>query len=267
MPPGFRYAEIRDARIAWNQTGRGSTVIWAHGMSSRAYGQESSGQFDWRAVSSTHRLIRYDARGHGRSTGGATPEEYTWPELGADLLALLDVVAPDEPVSAIGSSMGTATLLYAALAQPDRFTRLVLTTPPTFWETRRAQIPIRLSSAELVERSGLAALERLAIDAPASPALAEARRFVSPVAVAPALFPPVLRGSAVSDLPDAEVLGAIRQPTRVLCWTGDDVHPVRSGELLAAALPNASLEVAGTPAELRRWPGLVADFLAPLIER
>lgn len=261
MTPAYRYAEVRGARLAWNQTGSGSTVIWAHGMSSSAYGQESAGQFDWRAVSSDHRLIRYDARGHGRSSGGITPEEYTWPALGKDLLGLLDVVAPDDQVAAIGSSMGTASILYAALAQPDRFSRLVLTTAPTIWETRRAQIPIRISSAELVEREGLAALERLSVDEPASPALAEAARFITPISVRAGRYAAVLRGSAVSDLPGPEQLAELPMPTLLLSWTGDGTHPVTSGEQLAGALPDARLSVAATPAELHSWPAMVADFL------
>lgn len=261
MTPAFRFADIRGARIAWNQTGRGPAVVWAHGMSSSSYRQESSGQFDWRAVSSAHRLIRYDARGHGRSSGGRSEQEFTWPELGRDLTALLDVAAPGECVGAIGSSMGTASILYAALGQPDRFTRLVLTTPPTIWETRRAQIPIRIASADLIERHGLAALERLSVDAPASPALADAKRFVSPVAVRSSIYPWVLRGSAISDLPPPEKLAVLDLPVLILSWTGDDTHPVSSGRLLADALPDARLEVATTPAELRRWPRKVVEFL------
>ncbi|AZG46442.1 alpha/beta fold hydrolase [Gordonia insulae] len=261
MTPAFRFADIRGARIAWNQTGRGPAVIWAHGMSSSSYAEESAGQFDWRPVSSAHRLIRYDARGHGRSSGGRTPDEYTWPELGRDLLALLDVVAPGEPVAAIGSSMGTATILYAARAQPDRFDRLVLTTPPTIWDTRAAMATQRIADAVEIERDGLAAYMRAAPNTPASPALAEAARHVSPVDVPSAIYPWVLRGSAISDLPPPEELAALDLPTLILSWTADEAHPVSSGERLAATLPTARLEVAATPEGLRRWPGMVAGFL------
>lgn len=262
MPPHFRFADIRGTRLAWDETGRGPAAIWAHGMSSSAYDQESSGQFDWRAVSSGHRLIRYDARGHGRSSGGRTAIEYTWPELAQDLLALLDVTAPGERVRAVGASMGTATILCAALAAPHRFTRLVLATPPTIWQTRRAMASLRESDAEEIERHGLAAYMRATPDVPASPALADAARHVAPVAVRSSIYPWVLRGSAITDLPPAEELGHLAQPAIILSWTGDPAHPVSSGELLAEALPNAELRVASTPAELWSWPDAVADFLA-----
>ncbi|MEE3853366.1 alpha/beta hydrolase [Gordonia sp. LSe1-13] len=262
MTPPFRFADIRGARLAWNQTGRGPAAVWAHGMSSRAYGEESSGQFDWRAVSSRHRLIRYDARGHGRSSGGQTAEEYTWPELAGDLLALLDVAAPGERVHAIGASMGTATIVCAALAHPERFNRLVLTTPPTIWDTRRALTPLRVADADEIERGGLAAYMRAAPDVPASPALADTKRYVGPVSARASIYPWVLRGSAITDLPSADELGALTQPTLILAWTGDPAHPVSSGERLAAALPNAELRVASTPSALRSWSDEVADFLA-----
>ncbi len=262
MTPPYRYADVRGARIAWNATGHGPTVIWCHGMSASAYLQESVGQFDWKPLSaSDFRLVRYDARGHGRSGGGQTPEEYTWPELAKDLLTLLDEVAPGEKVHAIGSSMGTATIIHAALARPDRFDRLVLTTPPTFWQTRKDQIPLRLNGADFLEQHGLRAFEKLSVNVPASPALVDARAYVTPVASKAAIFPSVLRGSAVSDLPDATTLATLSNPTLILSWTGDGVHPVVSGETLNGLLPNSSLHVADTPAQLHTWPALVLDFL------
>lgn len=264
MTPPFQHADIRGARIAWNVTGRGPTVIWCHGMSASAYLQESVGQFDWKPLSASgFRLVRFDARGHGHSGGGETAEEYTWPELAHDLLGLLDMVAPGEKVHAIGSSMGTASIIHAALAAPDRFDRLVLTTPPTFWTTRQEQIPLRLEGANFLEQHGLKAFERLSVDVPASPALVDARRYVTPVQSRSAIFPWVLRGSAVSDLPPAEVLATLANPTLILSWTGDAVHPVGSGETLNGLFPNSTLDVAATPAELHTWPQKALDFLRP----
>jgi len=266
MTPAFHHADVRGARLAYNSTGTGSPVVWAHGMNSAAYTQERAGQFDWRPVSARHRLIRYDARGHGRSTGGTDPREYTWPELGQDLLGLLDAVeppvAPGEQVGAIGSSMGTATVLYAALAAPSRFRRLVLTTPPTCWETRPAANGVRLGSAQLVQDRGVAALAALSVDAPASPALAQARRFITPIRVSASRLPAVFRGSAQTDFPPRETVATLDLPVLVLSWTGDGTHPVSSGEALAQTLPNAELVVASTPAELATWGQRAADFLA-----
>lgn len=158
--------------------------------------------------------------------------------------------------------MGTATILCAALVAPERFDRLVLTTPPTIWDSRRALTPLRVSDADAIERRGLAAYTRAAPNVPASPALAETKRYVGRVAVRSSIYPWVLRGSAITDLPPADEFGALTQPSLILAWTGDPAHPVSSGELLAEALPNAELRVASTPGALRSWSDVVADFLA-----
>ncbi|MFT4200320.1 alpha/beta fold hydrolase [Gordonia sp. (in: high G+C Gram-positive bacteria)] len=263
MTPPFRYADVRGARLAYNSTGTGSPVIWAHGMNSAAYTQESAGQFDWRPVSAEHRLIRYDARGHGRSSGGTDPLEYTWYELGQDLLGLIEAVQPPvgPRVDAMGSSMGSATILSAVLTRRDRFRRLVLCNPPTFWETRRPTNGVRMGSAQLVQDEGIAALAKLSVDVPASPALADGKRNITPIMCTREVLPAVFRGAAQTDLPPRDQLATIIQPTLILSWTGDPTHPVSSGEILAEALPNAELHVADTPTDHATWGQLAADFL------
>jgi pimeloyl-ACP methyl ester carboxylesterase len=104
------------------QAGDGPPVVLLHGltathryvvMGSRAL--ERSG----------HRVIAYDARGHGAS---APQESYGYPELTADLLALLDAEGLDRAVLA-GASMGAHTALRLALEAPERVAGLVVVTP------------------------------------------------------------------------------------------------------------------------------------------
>lgn len=265
LPAFVHTTAVGDAELAWTESGHavrpGRTAIWAHGLTSSATAQETVGMFDWSPVTRDHRLIRYDARGHGRSTGGADPEQYTWPNLGRDLLGLLDSVSPDEPVAGIGSSMGTATLLWAAVAEPHRFHHLVLTTPPTAGQVRAAHVVAYRAGADLIERSGLAAYEAASAGPPPAvlSGLAEAR---TPIAVPESLLPSVLRGAARSDLPADVELRALRIPTLVLAWSGDPGHPLSTARRLATVIPGAQLCVADTPGQLREWPQGVADFLA-----
>ena len=77
----------------------------------------------WPAVTDRFRVIRYDVRGYGRSP--APTENYT-------LLAdLQDVLAHFSVTSAhfAGCSMGGATAVELALAEPDRVKSLVLLSP------------------------------------------------------------------------------------------------------------------------------------------
>jgi thioredoxin len=72
-----------------------------------------------------HRVIAYDARGHGRS---APAPEYGYDALAADLVAVLDAAGIERAVLA-GASMGAHTIAALALAHPERTAALVLITP------------------------------------------------------------------------------------------------------------------------------------------
>src|SRR3954447_12424715 len=90
-----------------------------------------------------HRVVAYDARGHGASKPAPDAVSYTYAELLADLLAVLDAQGIDRAVLA-GASMGAHTALKAALEHPDRVAGLVLVTP--------AYDPVRHDDAVAVER-------------------------------------------------------------------------------------------------------------------
>jgi len=72
-----------------------------------------------------HRVIAYDARGHGAS---APADSYAYPDLAADLLGLLDRHGLERAVLA-GASMGAHTALRLALDAPGRVAGLVVITP------------------------------------------------------------------------------------------------------------------------------------------
>ena len=74
-------------------------------------------------LSSTHRVLRYDQRGHGKTE--VTPGRYTFELLIADIVALMDVLGIDK-ASWCGISMGGATAMGAVQKHPDRFDRLAI---------------------------------------------------------------------------------------------------------------------------------------------
>jgi pimeloyl-ACP methyl ester carboxylesterase len=75
-----------------------------------------------------HRVIAYDARAHGRSDAGPSPDAYGYDALAADLAAVLDAAAAERAVLA-GASMGAHTAIRFALERPERVAALVLATP------------------------------------------------------------------------------------------------------------------------------------------
>jgi pimeloyl-ACP methyl ester carboxylesterase len=162
----------------------------------------------------------------------------------------------------MGSSMGTATLIYAALAQPERFRRLVLTSAPTAWQTRAAQAQLYGSIADIVEQGGIQAF----LDTLPEQPIAEPFDEMANTAVAPeveeALLPTVLRGAALTDLPPVDELRELNIPVLLLPWANDPGHPVITSEALLDALPDARLQLGTTAAELRGWGRDAAAFLA-----
>jgi 3-oxoadipate enol-lactonase len=237
----------------------GHPVVQLHGLTSSRSRDRVLDLDLGRGLSGT-RLLRYDARGHGRSTGRPDPAHYRWDNLADDLLRLLDHFFPAEQVHGVGPSMGTATLLHAAVREPARFSGLTLLVPPTAWETRVAKGDDYRAAAQLIEEQGLDAfLEagRLAPVPPATAGLPDTQPDVD-VSLLPALF----RGAAASDLPSAEDVARITVPTTILAWTDDPAHPLSTAEALLALLPSATLEVAATRADLETWPAILSADVA-----
>ena len=111
--------------LSVSDDGEGPAVVLLHGLTAtRRYVVMGS-----RALErSGHRVIAYDARGHGRSSPSADPRAYEYDDLGADLEAVMDACGVERAVLA-GASMGAHTLLWLALHRPERVAGVVAITP------------------------------------------------------------------------------------------------------------------------------------------
>lgn len=236
----------------------GPLVVQLHGLLSSRVRDEQMG-LDLGKVLHGHRVLRYDARGHGESSGSWNERDYTWNALAEDLLTLLDIVAPGEKVHGVGPSMGTGTLLHAAARDPERFTTLTLITPPTAWGTRPAQAAVYRANAALVEKAGLEAYLELGADGPVPPALMAAP--ATRPAVTADLLPTVLRGAAISDLPPKDVVRGLDVPVLILAWTKDYGHPLKTARTLHTLIEDSRLVTARNPYGVVAWPGLFAEHI------
>ncbi|TQF73879.1 alpha/beta hydrolase [Rhodococcus spelaei] len=237
----------------------GHPVVQLHGLTSSRHRDRLMELDLGRGLSGT-RLLRYDARGHGRSTGRAVPEDYRWTVLADDLLRLLDHWFPGERVHGVGPSMGTGTLLHAAVRDPGRFSGLTLLVPATAWGTRAAKADVYRHNAAMIEERGLDAFLAADLAVPRPPATVGTPE--TGPDVDERLLPSLFRGAALSDLPDPDDVAKIDVPTTILAWTDDPGHPVSTAESLVNLLPRATLEVAHTPADLARWPGILCEDVA-----
>src|SRR4051812_25003589 len=108
--------------LAVEEAGEGRPVVLLHGLTaSRRYVVMGSRVLEREG----HRVVAYDARGHGASAPG---EAYDYAALCRDLAAVLDDRGIDRAVLA-GASMGAHTLTRFALDHPDRVKALVIMTP------------------------------------------------------------------------------------------------------------------------------------------
>lgn len=242
--------------------------VWGHPLTSSVDAEDRHGIFDWSAARADRRWVRYDARGHGRSTATRHAADYRWANLAHDQLELLDVLGIDRVVLG-GASMGAATALHAAAAQPDRVDALVLVIPPSGWDNRAPVSKRYRTGARHVLTHGVHGFEKATKRLPDPPiftgGLAPLRGgglgcfdglHRLPLAAA-------LRGAAGSDLPTERQLAALRRtPALILAWDTDGSHPVATAERLARGFEFADLRVARTADDVETWPAHVGHFLA-----
>ena len=133
--------------------GAGSPIVLCHGLTaSRRYVVHGS-----RALERAgHRVIAYDARGHGESDPAPAEQSYGYPELIGDLERVVEAEVAADRFLLAGHSMGAHTAVGYALAHPGRLSGLVIIGPTYTGD---------LSDATLAYWDGLAtALEEEGID-------------------------------------------------------------------------------------------------------
>jgi pimeloyl-ACP methyl ester carboxylesterase len=117
--------EAGGVRLAGEESGEGTPVVLLHGLTAtRRYVVMGS-----RALQRDgHRVVAYDARGHGASSPAPSPDAYAYEDLAGDLLSVLDDRGIDRALLA-GASMGAHTLVRFALDHGDRVAGIVVVTP------------------------------------------------------------------------------------------------------------------------------------------
>ncbi len=190
-------------------------------------------------LAETHRVVRYDTRGHGQSTAPQGP--YDLDMLVEDMLAVLDHVGADR-ANVMGLSLGGMTALGLGLAHPDRVRRMVVCdaradNPPPFvasWDDRIAAI----------ERGGMAAivsgtLERWFTGRASADLRVRAEAMILATAV------PGFAGCAraLQGLNYLHRLGELTVPVRYVVGSEDMAAPVAAMQAMADATPGARLTV------------------------
>jgi pimeloyl-ACP methyl ester carboxylesterase len=234
-------------RLSGADEGEGTPVVLLHGLTAtRRYVVMGSRSLE----RGGHRVVAYDARGHGRSTPPRDARAYGYEELARDLGAVLDARGIERAVLA-GASMGAHTLLRFALDAPERVAGLVVVTPAydpaTQDDERRLAYWDRLSTG--LREGGIEGFVAANRVERMPPAWQETVRTVLRQrlaqhdhlgAIADALHA-VPRSRPFGTLHDLAALEGVPAVVVASRDEADPGHPLAVGEAYAAALPGARL--------------------------
>jgi pimeloyl-ACP methyl ester carboxylesterase len=263
----IRISGNQPARLAAEVIGVGIPFLWSHALMG-SMAQDLDGRvLAWRDLADIARVIRFDARGHGRSDSAGVPEDYAWASQAHSLWQVVDYFS-EERVVLGGASMGSAVSLHAASLYPERVKGLVLVIPPRAWEWREGKaggyrltarivkytrglpfrllgrIPFSTGSGFRGNARGLMVRDLAGVDY---------RGIVG-----------AMRGAALSDFPAREVVSALAIPTLILAWPEDATHPLAVAEELHRVLPDSRMEIAFREEDPYSWPETVRDFIVSL---
>ncbi|MFF7587028.1 alpha/beta fold hydrolase [Kitasatospora purpeofusca] len=271
------------------------TVVFCHGYCLN----QDSWHFQRAAFRSGARLVLWDQRSHGRSERSRSflaGEPAGIDQLGGDLKAVIDAVAPTGPLVLVGHSMGGMTMMALADQHPELFRERVagvalIGTLAGNWDAVTFGLPVagaklfRKVAPGMMKLLGrqvdlVEATRRLGADVsavfyrrysfgakdvdPGVVRFAEQMLDATPIDVVAEFYP------VFSAHEKTEALAALRGiPTLVLTGTKDLLTPPGHGEVMAEQLPGAELVLvqdAGHLVMLER-PDLVDHHLADLFDR
>jgi 3-oxoadipate enol-lactonase len=228
------YAEVNGSRIHYRISGdSGAPVI----VLSNSLGTDFAmwnGQVP--RLESTHRVLRYDSRGHGGSA--VTTGPYTIELLAQDVVALLAELRIPR-VDFCGLSLGGNVGLWLAAHEPALIDRLVVANsaavlgPREIWDRR----------IEAVQAGGMGAVAELVLERwftagfrASSPAEVESVRRML-LATSPAGY--AASCAAIRDMDLRNDLQAIRAPTLVIGGSDDPATPPATCRNVADAIANS----------------------------
>ena len=257
-----RFIQINEERIRYREAGTGPSVVLVHGWTLDLQMWEAQSA----ALQAGYRVISYDRRGFGLSTGTPSIDADC-----TDLDAICRRVAPG-PVALVGMSQGVRPVLRMSQSAPERVACLVLDGPPDF-DSNGDEVELS-RYRELVQSKGIDAFRG---EWSAHPLM----RLVTRDPTVHSALAAMTQRYPGRELTSAEVLSEPTAPVRpesvtapALVITGNCDLPgrTRAADRLAARLPNserATIPGAGHLATLDNptlYNQLLRTFLARHIE-
>lgn len=194
------------------------------------------------ALARSFKVLRYDTRGHGRST--VTPGPYSLDLLADDLNALLDAFGIEQ-AHVVGLSMGGMIGQVFALAHQNRLKTLVLCDTTSFYSP--AVRPLWMARIEEGRAQGMPALAEATLERWFTPEYRERRpdmmlRFAARIATTP-FGGYAACSEALLNINVTERLRDIRVPSLMIVGARDVGTPVTMAQAIHDNLPDCRLVV------------------------
>jgi 3-oxoadipate enol-lactonase len=240
-------------RLYGEAMGEGPPIVLCHGITAtRRYVLHGSKALP----RAGHRVLAYDARGHGESDPAPAGEGYGYPRLVEDLERVVDSQVGKERFLLGGHSMGAHTAVAYALRHPQRLAGLVVIGPVYLGEIEPASLEYWDGLAAALESGGVDGFvayvgERQGIDSRWRDSVLRFTRERMLRQRHPEALVEALREAPRSrPFESLEELGAIDAPALVVAShdDADPGHPYDAAAAYAEALPAAEL-VSEAPGE------------------
>lgn len=240
-------ATINGVTLAYSDTGSGLPIVFLHAfpLNRTMWAQQEA------ALSSRHRVVTIDLRGHGESD--APLWHYHLDQAADDVRALLDHLSIERALF-VGLSMGGYILLAFHRRYADRVQGMVLADTKAQADTPEGKAG-RFQMAQIAYKQGPSAIADLMIPKLLSPATIQTRpELVQRVRT-------MIEGNQISGIagdlmameerPDSvPYLKQIACPTTVIVGELDRATPPADAQLMAGLIPGAALAVIPNAAHL-----------------
>lgn len=217
------------------------------------------------SLATSHRVIRYDHRGHGQSP--VPSGDYTLEQVATDALELMDHLEI-ECADYCGVSMGGMVGMWIASHHPARIRRLVLASTSAHMAPQQPW----LDRAALVRAEGMSSVVEPTLERWLTPEFLQTESAEALLTRAQLIStdPHGYAGCAmaVGEMDLRSDLAAITAPTLVIVADDDPSTPTSHGEAIATAIDGAGLvRVAGRHLALVEHPEEFATVIGEFLDR
>ncbi|HZL09496.1 MAG TPA: alpha/beta hydrolase [Prolixibacteraceae bacterium] len=242
--------------------GKGEPFFWLHGMLNSVEADSLYSMINLNELSKEVSVIRYNYC--DKSAVG----NYTWPVLTDELFRVADALNFNRVVLG-GMSMGSGTVVHAAVRFPERVKALILVSPPPAWEMREMVKKVYKKIASKTNPNNIPEiLKRLILQSEDLPGFFEQnypgtrqRLLESRLSFDPQYYSQIYLDGAASDFPSREQIAEIDVPTLIVTLPNDENHPLKMAQELIGLIKGSELLVISDYDDYLNLQNKAIDFL------